>query len=127
MAQPFLIIQLRPEDETADNEFDAIKFYGGLKDHEVIRTRAEKSGLPDINLSELSAIIVGGSPFDVSTPTEQKSKIQLQVEAGFNRLFTDIIDRDFPFLGACSGNGLLGSYCGANISSRYAEPVGGAN
>ena len=124
MAKPFLIIQLRPEDETSDSEFQAIKFYGGIADNEVVRSRVEKTGWCDINLDEITAIIVGGSPFDVSTPEDEKSDIQLEIESGFYKLFVDIIERDFPFLGCCSGNGLLGSYCGTNISGKYAEPVG---
>lgn len=127
MKKPFLIIQLRPEDETSDNEFESIKYYGGLQDHEVVRERAEKTGLPEINLDEFAAIIVGGSPFDVSTPKDQKSDIQLKIESGFYNLFDDIVERDFPFLGCCSGCGLLGSYCGSTISNKYGEPVGGAD
>ncbi|MCH8265128.1 MAG: glutamine amidotransferase [Proteobacteria bacterium] len=127
MSKPFLIIQLRPEDETADNEFESIKFYGGLRDDEVIRLRAEKTGLADINLDEIGAIIVGGSPFNVSTPSAEKSDIQRQIESGFQKLFANIVDRDFPFLGCCSGSGLLGRYCGANISTKYGEPVGGVD
>lgn len=127
MSKPFLIIQLRPEDETADNEFETIKFYGGLRDDEVIRLRAEKTGLADINLDEIGAIIVGGSPFNVSTPSAEKSDIQRQIESGFQKLFANIVDRDFPFLGCCSGSGLLGRYCGANISTKYGEPVGGVD
>lgn len=127
MPKPFLIIQLRPEDETADNEFEAIKFYGGLQSNEVERARIEKNGLPDINLNNYSAIIVGGSPFDVSTAPQQKTDIQKTIETGFNQLFDKILAQDFPFLGCCSGNGLLGSYCGANISGKYAEPVGGVD
>lgn len=122
---PFLIIQLRPEDETADNEFEAIKFYGGLSESDVVRLRVEKSGLGQIDLASFAGIIVGGSPFDVSTATADKSDIQLQIESEFNRLFADIIGFDYPFLGCCSGNGLLGSYCGTSISGKYAEPVGG--
>lgn len=41
MPKPFLIIQLRPETETADNEFEAIKRYGGLSYDQVDRIRAE--------------------------------------------------------------------------------------
>ena len=123
--KPFLIVQLRPENLTADNELDAIRQYGGLNENEVIRVRAEKHGLPPVKLNQFSAIIVGGSPFDVSTPEDQKSDIQKQVECGFYRLFDDIVQHDFPFLGCCSGNGLLGSYCGARISKRYGEAVGG--
>lgn len=127
MSKPFLIIQLRPEDETADNELHAIQHYGGLKENEVSRIRAEKNGLPKITLDDYSAIIVGGSPFDISTHQDKKSDIQNQVEADFYRLFDDIFKRDFPFLGCCSGNGLLGSYCGATISKQYGEPVGGTD
>ena len=127
MSKPFLIIQLRPEDETADNEFESIKFYGGLTDDEVTRLRAEKIGLADIDLDKIGAIIVGGSPFNVSTADAEKSEIQRTIEADFNKLFDGIVERDFPFLGCCSGSGLLGSYCGASISRKYGEPVGGVD
>ena len=126
MTKPFLVIQLRPDDATADNEFAAIKRYGNLSDGELVRLRAERLGLSDINLDDYAAILVGGSPFDISTPTALKSAVQLQIEEGFKGLLDQIVARDFPFLGCCSGNGLLGSYLGATISSRFAEPVGGA-
>ncbi len=127
MTKPFLIIQLRPEDATADNEFESIKYYGGLNDDEVVRIRAEKNGLPPINLEDYSGIIVGGSPFNVSTPVDEKSAIQQIIETDFNRLFDELVEIDFPFLGCCSGNGLLGSYCGSSISTRFGEPVGATN
>jgi GMP synthase (glutamine-hydrolysing) len=127
MSLPFLIIQLRPEDETADNELEAIKLYGGLSDEEVVRLRVEKNGLPEINLNDFTAIIVGGSPFDISTPAQNKSEIQHQIESGFNSLFEQLVETDFPFLGCCSGNGLLGNYCGTKISNKYAEAVGGVD
>jgi len=127
VSKPFLVIQLRPEDETADNELAAIKRYGGLGDGDVVRRRAEQTGLAGIRLDEIAAIIVGGSPFDISSPVAKKSAIQLEIEAEFNRLLDQVTARDFPFLGCCSGNGLLGNYCGASISTKYAEDVGGAN
>lgn len=127
MPKPLLIMQLRPEDETADSEFAAILRYGGLNAHKVVRQRIEQTGVPDINLNDFAAIIVGGSPFDISAPTELKSDIQKEIEHGFVKLFDQIIDQDFPFLGACCGNGLLGAYCGASISKTFSEPVGGAD
>ncbi|MDJ0832463.1 MAG: glutamine amidotransferase, partial [Gammaproteobacteria bacterium] len=82
------------------------------------------TGIPDdLELDDYSAVIVGGSPFDISTPQADKSSIQCKIEQDFNRLFDQIVKRDFPFLGACSGNGLLGSYLGTNISSLYGEAV----
>jgi GMP synthase (glutamine-hydrolysing) len=125
--KPFLIIQLRPEDAAANNEFEAILRYGGLRESEVARLRVERTGLPDIDLDDFAAIIVGGSPFDMSTPEGAKSAIQKTIESGFMRLFEPILESDFPFLGACSGNSLLGKFCGATISRRFAEPVGGVD
>jgi GMP synthase (glutamine-hydrolysing) len=123
--KPFLILQLRPEDDTSDNEYQAILKYGGLKPVQTQRLRIENSGIPDdLELHDYCAVIVGGSPFDISTPAAQKSDIQHKIEADFQRLLDDIVRLDFPFLGACSGNGLLGSYLGTSISNRYREAVG---
>jgi len=127
MPKPFLVLQLRPEDDTSDSEFAAILKYGGLEEREVRRLRIEKTGiLADLRLDDYCAVIVGGSPFDISTPQEKKSAIQNRIERDFNRLFDTLVPRDFPFLGACSGNGLLGAYLGTPISTRYGEPVGPA-
>jgi len=124
MHKPVLIIQLRPEDDTSDSEYQAILQYGDLSESQTHRLRIEKTGIPvDLSINDYSAIIVGGSPFDISTPAEQKSAIQHKVEADFKRLLAQVLEQDFPFLGACSGNGLLGSYLGTNISQRYREPV----
>lgn len=120
----FLILQLRPENEASDSEFEAILRFGGLSHEEVHRIRVEQGNVEDINIDNYSAIIAGGSPFDVSIPEEKKSVVQKSVEEFFNTLFDKVIPQDFPFLGACSGNGLLGRYCGAPISGNYAETLG---
>jgi len=121
--KPFLILQLRPEDDTSDNEFYSILKYSCLSESDVKRIRIERAGIPPISLDDYSAVIVGGSPFDISTPQQDKQPIQVQIEADFMHLFDEIIDKDFPFLGACSGNGLLGLYLGTPISGKYCEPV----
>jgi GMP synthase (glutamine-hydrolysing) len=127
ISKPFLILQLRPEDDTSDSEFEAILKYGGLDEHHSRRIRIEKTGIPDVSLDDYSAVIVGGSPFDISTPEQDKSAIQKKIEADFHRLLDEIVTKDFPFLGACSGCGLLGSYLKTTISDKYSEPVGGVS
>ena len=127
MSRPFLVLQLRPEDETAESEFEAILRHGGLGRDEVERIRLDREGLPEIDLEAYAAIIVGGSPFEVSTPDDEKGETQKRIEAGFMRLLARVVEEDVPFLGACSGNGLLGAYLGAGMSTRYAEPVGGVD
>jgi len=124
--KPFVILQLRPEDETSDDEYQSILKYAGLNPEDTQRIRIEKGGIPPLSLDDISAIIVGGSPFDISTPEGDKLPIQKQIEEDFRRLFDKVVLQDFPFLGACSGNGLLGSYLGSIISRRYPEPVGTA-
>jgi len=123
--RPILILQLRPEDETSDSEYGCFLKYGGLRVEDTHRIRIEKLGIPDnLDLDGYSAIIVGGSPFDISTPEERKSQIQKKIEADFNKLLENVVTRDIPFLGACSGNGLLGNYLGTSISTKYREAVG---
>lgn len=122
--KPILILQLRPEDATSDSEYDCFLKYGGLRTEDTCRIRIEKNGIPaNLNIDDYSAIMVGGSPFDISTPEDKKSTIQKKIEADFNRLLKQVVPRDFPFLGACSGNGLLGNYLGTRISTKFGEPV----
>ncbi len=120
-----LILQLRPEDATSDSEYACFLKYGGIRAEDTHRIRIEESGIPDdLEPDDYSAVIVGGSPFDISTPENRKSRIQRKIEADFNRLLEKVVRCDIPFLGACSGNGLLGNYLGTSISSKYREAVG---
>ena len=108
--KPVLILQLRPEDAISDSEFACFLKYGRLQPENTERMRIERLGIPDtVSLDHYSAIIVGGSPFDISTPENRKAPIQKKIENDFKRLLDEVVERDFPFLGACSGNGLLGS------------------
>jgi len=124
MKKPILILQLRPEDATSDSEYACFLKYGGLKTQDTHRLRIERQGIPEnLDLDSYSAIIVGGSPFDISTPEQCKSEIQKNIEADFNKLLKIIVTQDMPFLGACSGNGLLGQFLGAQISTTFGEAV----
>jgi GMP synthase (glutamine-hydrolysing) len=123
--RPILILQLRPEDTTSDSEYACFLKYGGLQPKDTCRIRIEQLGIPDnLDPDDYSAIIVGGSPFDISTPEDKKSQIQKEIEADFNKLLEQVVTRDIPFLGACSGNGLLGNHLGTTISTKYREAVG---
>lgn len=123
-SRPILVLQLRPEDDAADDEYAAILRHGGLTAADTRRLRVEQAGIPPLDLDAYSAIIVGGSPFDISTPAEEKSPIQRRLETDFDALLTRVVARDFPFLGCCSGCGLLGARLGTPITRRHGEPVG---
>ena len=119
-----LILQMRPENETCDSEFEAILRVGKIDREQVHRIRVEQLKNFEIDINDYCAIIAGGSPFDVSCPINKKSDTQKQIESFFNHLFDQVIAIDFPFLGICSGNGLLGNYYGTTISSKYSETIG---
>ena len=115
---------MRPEDAAANSEFEAFLRVGGIPEENVERIRVEQHTDKRIDLKKYCAIIAGGSPFDVSKKEHLKDKVQKRVEVFFHHLFDQLIECDFPFLGACSGNGLLGRYCGTPISGRYSEEIG---
>ncbi len=121
--KPFLIIQSRAEDEAANSEFNAILKRADLRKNDVERIRVEQGPLPKINLDDYSAVIVGGSPFDFTTPEDEKSDTQKRVEKEMLEIADKIVKRDFPYLGVCSGNGLMGTYFGVPVTKKYAEPV----
>ncbi len=81
--KPVLIIQLRPEDKAAESEFAAILRTARLNRSDVERLRGEAVPFGDLNLAKYSAIIVGGSPFDVTTPEDKKSDTQKRIEDDF--------------------------------------------
>ena len=124
--KPFLILQLRPEKEAADDEFRAFLDKGGLKAEEVHRIRLDCEDIPqDLDLSSYSGVIVGGGPGCVSDPPEKKTPVEARIEAEVLGLMPQICAQDVPFLGCCYGIGVLGEYLGKVVSKEnYSEEVG---
>jgi GMP synthase (glutamine-hydrolysing) len=122
--KPFLLLASRAEDAAAADEYAAYLRYGGLAPEQLRWVRLEAAPLPDLDLADYSAIIVGGSPFTSSDPSDRKSDIQHRVERELARLLDRIVEQDFPFLGACYGVGTLGTHQGAVIDRTFGEPLG---
>ncbi len=53
-------------------------------------------------------ILLGGGPWNASDGPETKSVAQRRSERAIAALLDDVVERDFPFLGACYGIGTLG-------------------
>ncbi|MDD9206831.1 glutamine amidotransferase [Georgenia sp. 10Sc9-8] len=121
--KPFLLLASRPEDAAADAEYAAFLRCTGLRADELHRVRMEAAPIPAVDLDQYSGIMVGGSPFTGSTPTEYKSDTQRRVEAELAGLLDEVVDADFPFLGACYGVGTLARHQGAVVDGTYAEPI----
>jgi GMP synthase (glutamine-hydrolysing) len=123
--KPFLILQLRPIDMASDDEFEAFLKYGRLSKNQVRRVRMEKEGVPNINLSNYSGIILGGGPSNVSDEEQVKKDYERRFEKELNDLLDKVFKKDFPFLGVCYGIGALNKFKGGEVSKeKYSEAVG---
>ena len=124
-AKPFLILQLRPEDEASDGEYAAFLDKGGIKAAHTKRIRMEQDALPEgFSLDDYAAVIVGGGPGCVSDDPETRDPTEARAEAELLALMPEIVARDMPFLGCCYGIGLLAHHLGALVTKeRYGEPV----
>lgn len=124
----FLILQLRPEDAAADEEFAAFLERGGLAADEVQRVRLDQASLPAMALDDYAGIIVGGGPGCISDDPASKDPLEARIEADIMGLMPEILARDMPFLGCCYGMGILGAALGASVGkSRYGEAIGGVD
>lgn len=123
--KPFLILQLRPEAEASDNEYEAILRRSGLTAERTRRVRLERDPLPsDLDLDAYAGVIVGGGPGCVSDPPDEKTPVEKAIEDAVMSLMPEITGRDFPFMGCCYGIGILAHHLGAGVSKeRYGEPV----
>ncbi len=122
----FLILQLRPETEAADDEFAAFLAKGGLSPDQTHRIRLDQETLPDtLDPADYAGVIVGGGPGCVSDDPATKDPTEARIEAQILSLMPAITDQDLPFMGCCYGIGILGHHLGAEVSKRqYGEPVG---
>jgi len=129
VTKPFLILQLRPETEAADDEYAAILRKGGLEAARTHRIRLDQQDLPpDLRLADYAGVIVGGGPGCVSDAPDDKTPQEARIEAAVLSLMPRITDEDIPFLGCCYGIGILGKHLGGNVSKRaHGEPVGTAD
>jgi GMP synthase (glutamine-hydrolysing) len=121
--RPFLLIATRPEDTAAQGEYEAMLRFTGLTSEQVRYVQLDRAPLPEIDLEELSGVIVGGSPYTTSDPPQKKSAAQVRVEEELGGLLDRVVAADFPFFGACYGVGTLGVHEGAVVDTAHPEPV----
>ena len=126
MTKPFLILQLRPEDDASDGEFEAFLAKGGIAAGRTRRIRLERDPLPaDLCLEDFAGVVVGGGPGCVSDDPEKKPADEARAEAAILSLMPEITGRDVPFMGCCYGISILAHHLGAEVSKRrWSEPVG---
>ena len=124
--KPFLILQLRPETQASDDEYEAILAKGGLERSETVRIRLDQEPIPgDLNLQDHAGVIVGGGPGCVSDMEIKKFETEKRIEDAVLNLIPAITEADFPYLGCCYGIGILAHHLGGKVNKeRFGEEVG---
>jgi GMP synthase (glutamine-hydrolysing) len=122
--KPFLLLATRDDDEAADDEYQGFLDSGALEPRDLVRVRLEAAPMPPIDLDDYSGIIVGGSPYNASDAAVSKTEVQTRVERELGALLDEVVERDYPFFGACYGIGLLTSHLGGVVDDSYPETAG---
>lgn len=120
--RPFLLLSTRPEDAAAAEELTSFRTKMRIPEAAIEQRRVEQAPLGDVDLDQYSGVLLGGSPFNNTDAV--KSELQLRVEREIGTLVAEIIDRDFPLMGACYGVGTVGTAIGAQLGDDYAEEAG---
>ena len=126
MPRPFLILQLRPEADASDGEFNAILDKVGLPPERAHRIRLDCEPLPEgLDLGAYAGVVVGGGPGCVSDDPATKPEDEARIETAILSLMPEITERDIPFMGCCYGISILAHHLGTEVSKRrWGEPVG---
>lgn len=122
VARPFLLLSTRPEDAAANEERLSFQTKMRIAEDAIEQRRLEQCPLGNVDLDAYSGVVLGGSPFNHTAAS--KSEVQLRVEQEIGALVTEIIDRDYPLLGACYGIGTVGTAIGATLGHEFAEEAG---
>jgi GMP synthase (glutamine-hydrolysing) len=122
--KPFLLLSIRGEQAAAENEYGSFLRFTGLDEAELPLVNLATDPLPDLDLDDWSGVLLGGGAWNASDPDETKSEAQRRAEPAIAALLDEVVERDFPFLGACYGIGTLGLHQGGVVDRSWPEPVG---
>ena len=121
--KPFLFLSARPEVEAVGPEYESVRramgVDAGLLEH--VRLDVDPLGEIDLALDAYAGIVVGGSPFNVTTPEAGKHEVQRRVEADLTRLAERALALDFPLMLTCYGIGVLTRLLGGEVGTMHGE------
>ncbi|AWB96234.1 glutamine amidotransferase [Agromyces badenianii] len=118
---PFLFLSARPEVEAVGPEYESVRRAMGVDAGRLDHVRLDVDPLGDVALSDYAGIVVGGSPFNVTTPETGKHEVQRRVEADLTRLAEQALEADFPLLLTCYGIGVLTLLLGGEVGRAHGE------
>lgn len=119
------MVSTRPELDAADQEYESFRVQGGLEPHELGHVRLDEVDfLTSFRAGDVSGVLIGGSPYDLSTDASQKSRSQLAVEEQVRELICVALTEGVPLLATGFGLEVLAAYLGTTTSREFGEALG---
>ncbi|WP_448811009.1 glutamine amidotransferase [Agromyces bauzanensis] len=119
--RPFLFLSARPEVEAVGPEYESVRRAMGVDASRLEHLRLDVETLGDLRLDEYAGVVVGGSPYNVTTPDAHKHPVQRRVEADLARLAEAALDVDHPLVLTCYGIGVLTRVLGGTVGTLHGE------
>lgn len=119
--KPFLFLSARPEVEAVGPEYESVRRAMRLDAGRLEHHRLDVEPLGEPPLDAFAGIVVGGSPYNVTTPEEHKHPVQQRVEAELAALAERALDTGFPLLFTCYGIGVLTRVLGGQVGTLHGE------
>ena len=121
MTGAFLFISARPEIEAVGPEYASVLRATGLPAERLEHLRLDVEPLGALTPRRYSGVIIGGSPYNVTTGEADKSDVQRRVERDLARLAEQALATDHPVLFTCYGIGVLTRVLGGEVDTRFGE------
>ena len=123
--KPFIMVSTRPEFEAAQNEYESFLSQSGLRREDLHHVLLEEIDFLDaFTAGDVSGVLVGGSPYDLSTPEGSKTRSQLRVEEQVRELLAVALKEGVPVLATGFGLEVLAGYLGTSTSREFGEELG---
>jgi GMP synthase (glutamine-hydrolysing) len=121
MTHDFLFVSARPEVEAVGPEYASVLRATELPADRLAHVRADAEPLGALAPQRFAGVIVGGSPYNVTTPEARKPPVQRRVEDDLARLAERALATDHPVLFTCYGIGVLTRVLGGKVDTRHGE------
>ncbi len=119
--KPFLFLSARPEVEAVGPEYESVRRAMGLDASRLHHVRLDVEPLGEARLGDFAGVVVGGSPYNVTTPEADKNPVQRRVETDLARLAEQALEADHPVLFTCYGIGVLTRVLGGTVGTLHPE------
>lgn len=121
MTGSLLYVCVRPQREAAVAEWASFRDGLGVRDEDLVHHDLVRAPLPE-DLDRYAAVVVGGSPFNVTDP--DKTDDQRRLERDLERLAAVAIEGRTNALFTCFGIGVVTRLLGGRVSLLHPEGTG---